>query len=251
MLGRHTFRALRQIIVGVNGQPAAVPCPGTSIYSLGVMSPAQPNQSILTGLDVLQEVIAIGRPIGSREVARRLGIEHSRANRILGTLVSGGMLHQNGQSKYLPGPRIHVLSALSLHASGLVTAALPQLAVFLEEGATVALGTLWRDTVVYLLHANPGDNLAATAGAHQNYPRDKSIIGSLFDLTVTTTPGLSTAIWIDRKERNERSWAARIPDGGTAAIAIVLSADHPAADPPEAMLQRVAAAAARIAAALA
>jgi len=207
------------------------------------MSPAQPNQSILTGLDVLQEVIAVGRPIGSREVARRLGLEHSRTNRILGTLVSGGMLQQDGQSKYRPGPRVHVLSALSLHASGLISAALPELMGFLEEGATVALGTLWRDTVVYLLHAKPGDNLAATAGAHQNYPREKSIIGSLFDDT-------ADAIWADRTEQAERSWAARIGSVGTAAIAVVLPLIHPAAVPPEAMLKRVESTARRIEAAL-
>jgi hypothetical protein len=214
------------------------------------MSPAQPNQSILTGLDVLQEVIAVGRPIGSRDLARRLGLEHSRANRILGTLVSGGMLQQDGQSKYRPGPRVHVLSALSLHASGLISAALPELTRFLEEGATVALGTLWRDTVVYLLHAKPGDNLAATAGAHQNYPRDKSIVGSLFDRPITSTDDGADAIWADRTEQAERSWAARIGSDGTAAIAIVLPVSHPAAAPPEAMLKRVESAARRIEAAL-
>ena len=209
------------------------------------MSPAQPNQSILAGLDVLQEVIAAGRPVGSREVARRLGIEHSRANRVLGTLESGGMLVQDEQSKYLPGPRIHVLSALSLHASGLVPAALPELGRFLQEGATVALGTLWRETVVYLLHANPGDDLAATAGAHQSYPRHKSIIGSLLDTRVNADA--ASAICETHPDRSERSWAARIRGGGAAAIAIVLPVNHPAADPPEVMLERVAAAAERIA----
>lgn len=205
------------------------------------MAPAQANQSILSGLDVLQEVIAAGVPLGSREVARRLQMEHSRANRILGTLAAGGMLQQNSESKYLPGPRIHVLSALSLHASGLIAAALPVLRPIQERGAVVALGTLWRDTVVYLLHGNPGDDLAATAGAHASFPRERSILGAV--LVSEAGVELPATAWADRPpEENreaQRTWAARIGRGGTAAIAAVLPAHHPDADPPERMLEEL------------
>lgn len=206
------------------------------------MPPAQANQSILSGLEVLQEVIAAGFPLGSREVARRLGMEHSKANRILGTLAAGGMLQQNRQSKYLPGPRIHILSALSLHASRLVPAAIPELERFQQEGATVALGTIWRDTVVYLLHADPNDNLAATAGAHESFPRERSILNAVLGEN-TDAVG-----WADRPEEAQRTFAARIGRHGTAAIAVVLPRDHPNVEPAGSFLQRVADAADRIAA---
>mgnify|MGYP000968225246 CR=1 FL=1 len=108
------------------------------------MMPAQANQSLIYGFQVLQEVIAAGQPVGSREVSRRLNMEHSRINRLLKTLVAIGMLYQDRDSKYYPGSGIHVLSALSLHASGLVTAALPVLEPIHKMGAIVALGTLWQ-----------------------------------------------------------------------------------------------------------
>ncbi|TVR05730.1 MAG: hypothetical protein EA403_01735 [Spirochaetaceae bacterium] len=211
---------------------------------LSLMAPAQANQSIASGFEVLQEVISAGHALGSREVARRLGMEHSRANRILGTLASVGMLLQDRDSRYLAGPRIHVLSALSLNASRLIPAALPHLRPFHSEGATVALGTLWRDTVVYLLHANPGQDLAASAGAHDSYPRDRSIIGSLL-----ADDGPS-AIWQDRPQEDSRAWAARIGSHGAMAIAVVLPRANPLCRPPRAMLSRVEAAARAISASI-
>lgn len=211
---------------------------------LQAMAPAQANQSIASGFEVLQEVISAGRPLGSREVARRLGMEHSRANRILGTLASVGMLVQNQDSRYLSGPRVHVLSALSLNASRLIPAALPQLRPFHAEGATVALGTLWRDTVVYLLHANPTQDLAASAGAHDSYPRDRSIIGTLL-----ADDGPS-ALWQDRPEEGSRGWAARVGNHGAMAIAVVLPKENPLCRPPRAMLSRVEAAARSISASI-
>ena len=87
------------------------------------MASAQPNQSILRGFLILQEVIVASTPLGSREVSRIVQIEHSTVNRVLGTLVQTGMLQQNTEKKYMPGPRIHVLSALSLTASRLIPSA--------------------------------------------------------------------------------------------------------------------------------
>jgi len=90
------------------------------------------------GVTVSQEVVTANVPIGSREVARRLNLEHSRVNRVLGTLVHIGMLRQDESKKYSVGPGIHALSAQSLHASGLVSASLGPLSDLLRPGATVA-----------------------------------------------------------------------------------------------------------------
>jgi len=197
------------------------------------MAPAQVNQSILSGFEILQEVIAAGIPLGSREVARRLKMEHSRTNRILGTLRESGMLSQTSESKYVPGPGIHVLSALSLHASGLIPAALPVLESFHVNGATVALGTVWGDTVVYLLHANPTQDLAHSAGAHENYPRHKSIFASVLG------PNTPPKAWVDNLTQGERSFALRLGDTTQMALAVVYPLDHPEAQDPDKVLAKL------------
>ncbi len=197
------------------------------------MAPAQPNQSILRGFLVLQEVIVAGRPIGSREISRLVKIEHSTVNRILGTLVETGMLQQNFESKYLPGPRIHVLSALSLNASRLIPATLPVLEKIHSQGALVALGTLWRDMVVYLLHARAEQDIAHSAGVHEHYPANKSVIGKVL---MANGP---KSIWEDRPELQERAWGARIGEKENVGIAIVLPQGHPLYDPPELMLVQI------------
>lgn len=197
------------------------------------MAPAQVNQSIVSGFDILQDVISAGTALGSREVARRMNMEHSRANRILGTLAAAGMLQQTADSKYIPGPGLHALSALSLHASGLLPAALPVLEGLHRQGATVALGTLWRDTIVYLLHANPNQDLAHSAGAHENYPKEKSVLSRVLDADT------ENCCWIDTEGSQERAFAARIGNAGSMAIAAVFPLDHPSARKPEETLRLV------------
>lgn len=192
---------------------------------------AQPNNSILIGFRVLQEVIGIGRPVGSREISRRLSIEHSKANRTLGTLVSTGLLQKRSDRKYLPGPAVHVLSALSLRASGLIPAALPILGPLQAEGVTVALGARWGDTVVYLLHASPDQPLAASAGAHALFPANQSILGQVLpehpdsanQSTLSLLPATSYS-YCDRTSYH--SWAARIPGVNYVGVAAVVSDGH-------------------------
>ncbi len=196
------------------------------------MMPAQANQSLIFGFQVLQEVIAAGQPVGSREVARRLEMEHSRINRLLKTLVSIGMLYQDRDSKYVPGAGVHVLSALSLHASSLLPAALPVLEPIHKIGAIVALGTLWHDTVVYFLHARVGQDLSHSVGVHENHPASRSIIGTVL------MPGGPAVAWEDRPERSQRAWGARVGESGSIGIAVVLPMDHFWASPPEFMLKK-------------
>lgn len=141
------------------------------------MLPAQPNQALIDGLAVLQELAADGGPIGSREMGRRLGIEATRANRLLRTLAHLGMAAQTRERKYIPGPAMHVLSAQSLFASGLIRAALEPLADLARYHMTVALGVLWRDSVCYLYHAQPGMDQAEALGRVGLYPAARSGIG--------------------------------------------------------------------------
>jgi len=141
------------------------------------MLPAQPNQSLMNGLACLQAVVTSDRPIGSREVARRLGLEHTRVNRLLGTLSYLGFIERTASRKYRPGPGIHVLSAQSLRGSGLLAAALPHLRTLVAEKLIVAMGVLWDRNICYLVHATPGLDPGDAIGGHQLYPAHESIIG--------------------------------------------------------------------------
>lgn len=138
---------------------------------------AQPNQSLIHGIRCLQAVVAAERPIGSREVARQLKYEHTRVSRHLSTLAEIGLLERTQQRKYQPGPGLHVLAAQSLHASMLLTAALPHLKALLNQGMTVALGVLWQQQVCFLFHSKPGQPLEESIGRHQLHPAKRSSAG--------------------------------------------------------------------------
>lgn len=139
--------------------------------------PAQPNQSLIHGIRCLQTVVAAERPIGSRDVARLLADEHTRVSRLLSTLAAIGLLEQTAQRKYQPGPGLHVLAAQSLHASMLLTVALPHLKALLGQGMTVALAVLWESQVCFLFHSKPGQPLEQSIGRHQFHPAERSSAG--------------------------------------------------------------------------
>lgn len=139
--------------------------------------PAQPNQSLIHGIACLQAVVAAERPVGSREIARTLGAEHTRVSRLLSTLASVGMLEQTPQKKYQPGPGLHVLAAQGLRGSMLLSCALPHLKGLMGRGMTVALGVLWQRQVCFLFHSKPGQPLEESIGRHQLHPAGRSSAG--------------------------------------------------------------------------
>jgi DNA-binding IclR family transcriptional regulator len=143
------------------------------------MLPAQPNQSLIDGLTVLQALAVSTEPVGGRALARQLGLEATRVNRLLKTLAYLGMARQTPNRKYLPGPAMHVLSAQSLFGSGLIRRALPELEKLQETGKVVALGVLWRDQVCYLYHWEPGETAASALGRMNLYPASQSSIGRM------------------------------------------------------------------------
>ena len=59
---------------------------------------------------------------------------------------------ENGFRRYAPGPGLHVLAAMSLRGSRLLTRALPHLRDLMaaEPECRIALGVLWRSHVCYL-----------------------------------------------------------------------------------------------------
>ncbi len=146
----------------------------------GVAAPAgvaQPNQSLMRGVSCLQAVFSAEGPVGSREVARLLGEEHTRVCRLLGTLAQVGVVEKTNSRKYRPGPAVHVLAAQSMRSSGLLSAAMRHLPPLLSEKLIVALGVLWNRHVCYLLYVRPGQRLEEGLADHQLYPAELSSIG--------------------------------------------------------------------------
>jgi DNA-binding IclR family transcriptional regulator len=138
---------------------------------------AQPNQSLIDGITTLQALATSPEPVGCRELARRLGADPTKVNRLLKTLAYLGIARQTADRKYTAGAGMHVLAAQSLFASGLIRRALPVLEGLRRFGHTVALGVLWEENVSYLFHAPPGIEASRGLGRIGLLPATTSGIG--------------------------------------------------------------------------
>lgn len=143
------------------------------------MLPAQPNQSIMSGMKCLEEVVSLAEPIGSRELARLLQEEHTKVNRILGTLCHLGYVEKTPSNKYKAGPAIHIMASLTLTSSKLLHCAIEPLKELIETKLTVALGVLWKQKVSYIFHGNHKLPFEKCIGSHDLFPEDKSSIGTI------------------------------------------------------------------------
>lgn len=143
------------------------------------MLPAQPNRSLIDGLTVLQAVSGATAAVGSRELARRLGMEPTRVNRLLKTLAGVGLLQQTPERRYRPGAGLHVLAATALFGSHLLASAVEPVERLRERvpRMTVALGVRWRTEVAYLLYVLPGMPLSHGVGRTALFPARRSSIG--------------------------------------------------------------------------
>ncbi len=198
------------------------------------MLPAQPNQSLMDGLAVLQTVVGHPDGIGTRQMARDLGLEPTRINRLLKTLAHLGLAQQTARRKYRPGPAIHVLAAQALFGSGLLQRAVPHLEKLHRLDLIVALGVLWRDQVCYLYHAAPGMKPSQALGRVGLFPATRSGIGMAllaeqkdlhrFPVAVRSelrqTRARGYALVEPQPGRRERSLGVVIPGGTQAAIAL-------------------------------
>ena len=138
---------------------------------------SQPNQSLVDGIRCFQELTTSDHPLGTKELAERLGINMIKVNRLLRTLKAIGMAEQNQQKKYLPGPVVHVLAAQSFHSSALFRAATHGAISHAYDDRTLAIGILWKDAVVYMYHALAHQNPAEGLGGYHLYHASQSSIG--------------------------------------------------------------------------
>lgn len=143
--------------------------------------PSQPNQSLIGGMECLEMLVALRRPVGCRELARLLDMDPTRVNRLLKTLAALGMAERTLARQYQPGPGIHVLATMGLHSSNLLKVSLKHLPGLLERfpDLSIALGVLWRAQVSYLYYGFHGQPISANLGHSDLYPAEKSSIGQV------------------------------------------------------------------------
>jgi DNA-binding IclR family transcriptional regulator len=140
--------------------------------------PAQINKSLRDGIECLLEIAAMERPVGSRELARRLGQDHTHINRIISTLAYMGLAEQTTDRKYIAGSGLLVLAGLSLRGSPLYRCAMPHLEELgITTGYQVALGLRWRTNVSYLYHGHVQKHAVLGIASEGLYPADRSSIG--------------------------------------------------------------------------
>jgi DNA-binding IclR family transcriptional regulator len=139
--------------------------------------PSQPILGLIDGMEVLQLLASVGRPMSGVEISKDLNIEKTKVNRILKTLAFLGFTMPSSNRKYTLGPAIHVLSAQLLHGSGLVKNALKYLIELTELNVVVAMGVLWHDKVTYIYHWQPGMLPAEGLGSMDLFPATQSGIG--------------------------------------------------------------------------
>lgn len=70
---------------------------------------AQPNRSLIDGIATLQALASSPEPVGCREIARQLGLDPTKVNRLLKTLTYLGIARQTANRKYTAGSGMHVL----------------------------------------------------------------------------------------------------------------------------------------------
>jgi DNA-binding IclR family transcriptional regulator len=140
--------------------------------------PAQPNRSLIDGLALLQELARRGEPVAGVVLARELGMEKTRVNRLLKTLGYLGFAQRTAHRRYVCGDGIHVLAAQSLYGSGLLRCAMPHLEALHGLRLVVALGVLWQNKVSYLYHHRPDQQTAIEGlGGNGAFPLGLSSVG--------------------------------------------------------------------------
>jgi DNA-binding IclR family transcriptional regulator len=105
-------------------------------------------------------------------------MEHTRVNRLLGTMRFLGLAEQTPDRKYVPGAGLSVLAAMGLRGNRLLKVALPHLERLVAEvNRGVALGVLWRTQVCYLYFGWPGMPVEVSLAGAGAWPAQDSSIG--------------------------------------------------------------------------
>lgn len=140
--------------------------------------PAQINQSLQSGLELLLHLALSEEPVSLSRIAEELDMDYTRINRLFGTLAAMGFAERTSDRRYIAGPGIHILAALGMHKSHILATALPHLNKLIEElSMPVVLGVLWERQVCYIFRGGPNIELAHALETHTLYEAEHSSIG--------------------------------------------------------------------------
>jgi len=119
-----------------------------------------------------------GNAIGVTTVSEELGMEVTRAHRLLRTLAAIGYLQHLKGRKYAPGPAVSILAAQAMQATGFSKRVFPILHQFHEStGMLLAYGLLWERFVTYLYHAEPTVHGGGALAGHPVIEATESRLG--------------------------------------------------------------------------
>jgi DNA-binding IclR family transcriptional regulator len=196
---------------------------------------------VLDAVEIILRLAGSTESVGTRELARSMGLEQTRVSRLLKTLAASGIAHQGPDRRYGAGPAMHVLGAMSLQGSGLLRAAEPALERLTEFGMIVALGVLWRRQVSYLFHWQPGMAFVQAIGRvglvdAANSSIGMALLSKLPDQTIEelyqpeeSVAGFSSRrAFLDLLTDTRRTGVAVIPngEGGSTRAAVVENGSH-------------------------
>ncbi|MFW6153985.1 MAG: IclR family transcriptional regulator [Planctomycetota bacterium] len=135
---------------------------------------------------LLQAAVGAHQPVGCTQLAREFDLDVTRVNRILGTFAYMGMLKRTRSRRYVAGPGVHVLAAMSLHGSQLIQCAAPHMkALRADLKAEVCVGVLWRARVTYFRYAKQGREPAMLRPGTVLMPAEESGIGRILMAQMT------------------------------------------------------------------
>ncbi len=140
--------------------------------------PRQMNKSLVDAIGVFQTVVLTGREVGASDVGRQLGMEVTKAHRLLRTLAALGMLYRTSTRRFVAGPATHVLAGRAMFDGDLPRAASAALAGLREKTKLeVAMGLLWQREVSYLYHVDEHTPVERALGNVKLYPASRSSLG--------------------------------------------------------------------------
>lgn len=109
------------------------------------------NQSVTRAIAILNLLASVSEPLGVREIARRLRLAPSNAQRLIKTLAKLGFLEQSNISqRYTIGYRAFQVGSAFVGQNSVFSAVMPELYALADQHITGFLGVLRDRSVVYL-----------------------------------------------------------------------------------------------------
>jgi len=170
---------------------------------------ADPNRSLLRGLEILRAFRPGSDVLGNAEIAERTGLPKSTVSRLTGTLLKAGFLfHSPQQQGYSLGVSVLSLSHAMRSGSSLLQAArAPMLAEARRLRVNVGLALADRDEMVYLetlrFAGNPSLRQVVSG---QRVPMALTSLGRAY--LSTLSPGERRTQLAHLKSKHSRDWTS-------------------------------------------